>query len=255
MQKLIMCLITFDWQPNQHLILSANRDEFYKREALPLAPWPDQPSIIAGRDLEQNGTWLGISKNLRFAALTNVRALNVGPSNPPSRGELVSLFLLNPSNMEEALQQVLSTAEQYAPFNFIAGNAQQLWYLTNYPSPRLEHVSAGIHSLSNAQLDSPWPKAQLAQQQLQNWLKEPEDSLSLCSLLNRREPFADELLPETGVSYAFEKLLSAQFIHAPGYGTRCSTGLILRPTAASISEISWSEKGKQIDLASENITI
>ena len=250
-----MCLITFDWQPGQHLILSANRDEFYQRAALPLAAWPDQPNIIAGRDLEHNGTWLGISKSLRFAALTNVRALGVGPKNPPSRGELVSLFLLSSDSIESTMQLFLNKAEQYAPFNFIAGNAQQLWYLTNYPSPRLEPISAGIHSLSNAQLDSPWPKAQLAQQQLHNWLKVPKDSLSLCSLLNQREPFPDELLPDTGVGYAFEKLLSSQFIHSPNYGTRCSSGLILSPLAASISEISWSENGKQTDLISKTIDI
>lgn len=248
-----MCLITFDWQPNQHLILSANRDEFHHRAALPLAPWPDQPNIIAGRDLQHKGTWLGISKHLRFAALTNVRAPGVGPNNPPSRGELVSLFLLSTNSVPDTLQQLLNRAEQYAPFNLMAGDVEQLWYLTNYPCPRLEPISAGTHSLSNAQLDSPWPKAQLAQQQLTHWLKTPKDSLSLCSLLNRRQSFADNLLPNTGVEHALEKLLSAQFITSPSYGTRCSTGLILSPSSASISEISWSEEGKKIGSVSQQV--
>ena len=90
-----MCLLAFDWQPNQHLILSANRDEFHQRPTLPLAAWTDEPNIIAGRDLKQGGTWLGINKQLRFAALTNVRALGASPEHPPSRGELVSSFLLS----------------------------------------------------------------------------------------------------------------------------------------------------------------
>lgn len=250
---LYMCLLAFDWQPNQHLILSANRDEFYQRPTLPLAAWSDEPNIIAGRDLEHKGTWLGVSKNLRFATLTNVRALGVGPNNPPSRGELVSLFLSSPDSPDLAIKQLLDRAELYAPFNFIAGDIRQVWYLTNYPEPRLESVKAGTHSLSNAQLDTPWPKAQLAQQQLEDWLKEPKDSHSLSLLLNRREPFADEQLPDTGVGHSFEKLLSAQFIQSPNYGTRCSTGLILYASEAFISETSWGSEGELTDVISKKI--
>ncbi len=248
---LYMCLLAFDWQPNQHLILSANRDEFYQRPTLPLAAWSDEPNIIAGRDLD----WLGISKNLRFATLTNVRALGVGPSNPPSRGELVSLFLSSTDSPHVVIKQLLSQAEQYAPFNFIAGDIKQIWYLTNYPKPRLEVVTAGTYSLSNAQLDTPWPKAQLAQQQIKNWLKEPQDSQSLSLLLDRREPFTEDLLPKTGVGVELEKMLSAQFIQSPTYGTRCSTGLILYTSKAYISETSWDSYGKLANIVSERISI
>lgn len=249
-----MCLLAFDWQPNQHFILSANRDEFHQRPTLPLAAWTDEPNIIAGRDLKQGGTWLGINKQLRFAALTNVRALGAGPEHPPSRGELVSSFLLSAEDTDSTIKHLLAKAEQYAPFNLIAGDIKQLWYLTNYPSPRLERISAGTHSLSNAQLNTPWPKAELAQQQLQHWLTQPSDSQSLSLLLNRNQPFADEQLPNTGVGHAFEKLLSAQFIQSPNYGTRCSSGLILTAHEAQLTETSWDAEGKSTGMVYEKIS-
>lgn len=248
-----MCLLTFDWQPGQHLILSANRDEFYQRAALPLAVWQDEPRIIAGRDLEQGGTWLGVNTSRQFAALTNVRVLGVGPSNPPSRGSLVSAFLLDKRPIKDRVQTLLAEAKHYAPFNFIAGDIDQLWYLTNHPEPRLEAVNAGIHSLSNAQLDTPWPKAQLAQQQLQHWLKEPQDCPSLSVLLNRTAPFPDQDLPATGVPQPLEKLLSAQFIQSPEYGTRCSTGLVISSSEAQISETTWNAKGEETGVVSKTI--
>lgn len=248
-----MCLLVFDWQPNQHLILSANRDEFHQRPTLPLAEWPDEPNIIAGRDLEHHGTWLGVSKSLRFATLTNVRAIGVGPNDPPSRGELVRLFLTSLESPEAALMQLLSKADQYAPFNFIAGDIKQVWYLTNYPKPHLEAVKPGIHSLSNAQLDTPWPKAQLAQQQIKTWLNDPQDSHSLSLLLDHREPFAEDMLPHTGIGTELEKLLSAQFIQSPSYGTRCSTGLILQASEGSINEISWGADGETTDIIHNKI--
>lgn len=238
-----MCLLAFDWQPNQHLILTANRDEFYQRPTLPLAQWTDNPDIVAGRDLQHKGTWLGINKNLSFATLTNVRAPDKGPANPPSRGELVSLFLSSKDSSEDTLNHLLSRAALYAPFNLVAGDINQVWYLTNYPRPKLERVTAGTHSLSNAQLDSPWPKALLAQEQLQDWLKAPSSSDSLSTLLCRREQYADSLLPNTGFSKSFERLLSSQFIQSPNYGTRCSTGLILTKVHAEITETNWDSRG------------
>lgn len=239
-----MCLIVLDWQPGQSLSLSANRDEFFKRPSAPLCNWSDHPSVIAGRDLEQGGTWLGINKQGQWAALTNVRAPGIGPLEPRSRGHIVSDYLQQSLDPLSYAQTLLASAEQYAPFNLLVGDWQQLYYLSNYPDRRLEAVAPGIHALSNAQLDSPWPKAQLAQAQLQKWLKQPDSARSLANLLNRRHPFADNELPDTGVGLVWERLLSAQRILAPGYGTRCSTGLILRAAQAEISEISWSEDGQ-----------
>lgn len=249
-----MCLLVFDWQPNQHFILSANRDEFYQRPTLPLAAWEDEPSIIAGRDLKHKGTWLGINKELKFASLTNVRVADAAPENPPSRGELVQLFLSSQDSSEVTLKRLLAKAGLYAPFNLIAGDLEQVWYLTNYPSPRLEAVPAGTHSLSNAQLNSPWPKAELAKQQLTNWLKEPQDSQSLSLLLNRRQPYPDEQLPNTGFSKSFERILSSQFILSPNYGTRCSTGLIISTTEAHISETSWTAGGRSTGVVNKSIS-
>lgn len=243
-----MCLIVFDWQPNQRLVLSANRDEFFNRAAAPLAVWQDVPEIIAGRDLSQGGTWLGLNQtNLSFAALTNVRVLGVAPENPPSRGELVRDFLTSQQSAALWSQEFLSKAAAYAPFNLLVCDGVQLWYVTNYPTPSCTLVSPGIHALSNAQLDSPWPKAELAKQQLSQWLAANKDCASLAGLLSRRETFADDLLPHTGVALEWERLLSAQFIKANGYGTRCSTGLLLTPKQAEIYEMSWDINGQPTD--------
>lgn len=239
-----MCLIVLHWIPGQQLTLSANRDEFTHRPAAPLTVWHDAPDIIAGRDLEQGGTWLGLTRQHRFAALTNVRAPGAGPTNPPSRGHLVSDFLRSSTSTAAYAQTLHRYAHRYAPFNLLCGGLQQLWYITNHPQPACTALTPGLHVLSNARLNTPWPKARLARQQLQAWLQQPGDSASLARLLNRQQPFADHELPQTGVPADWERLLSAQFIHAPGYGTRCSTGLILTPAGADIHEISWDNAGQ-----------
>lgn len=237
-----MCLIVLNWQPGATLRVSANRDEFFQRLAAPLHSWQDFPNIIAGRDLTQGGTWLGINRQYQFAALTNVRVLGVGPDNPPSRGELVTQFLNSEQSAEQWSEQLLTQAAQYAPFNLLLGDVNSLWYISNYPQPNRQPLSAGTHVLSNAQLNSPWPKALLATEQLQHWLEQPaEQAFSLAKLLQHDQPFADSVLPHTGVSKEWERLLSAQFIRAPGYGTLCSTGLILTPSSADICEITWPE--------------
>lgn len=241
-----MCLIVFYWQPGKELLLSANRDEFYARKAAPLQQWQDHPNIYAGRDLSQGGTWLGVNQQRSFAALTNVRALGVGPKNPPSRGELVQQFLNSGLSAQEFSQQLLAKAHEYAPFNLLICDQQQLWYLSNYPKTNSFAVSSGTHVLSNAQLDIFWPKAELACNQLNQQLNQDDITTEkLALLLNHRQTFADEQLPNTGVGLELERMLSAQFIQSENYGTRCSTGVILTPQKACITEISWDNQGTQ----------
>ncbi|MDK2778113.1 MAG: NRDE family protein [Pseudomonadota bacterium] len=239
-----MCLIVFDWQPGQPrwLTLAANRDEFWQRPARPLHRWQDDADIIAGRDLEQGGTWLGITGQGRFAALTNIRAPGAGPQNPRSRGHLVADYLRATSHPEQWAATLRQSAADYAPFNLLAGDRHSLIYISNYPQLRCETVTPGVHSLSNAWLDTPWPKSRLAEQQLQHWLREPAEQ-TLPSLLSRRQPFADEQLPSTGVPAEWERMLSAQFIVSPAYGTRCSTALTGTAGQLTVHEISWQPDG------------
>jgi len=238
-----MCLIVFDWRPGEDhwLRLSANRDEFFKRPTQAMQEWPEQPGLWAGKDLEQGGTWMGVTESGRWSALTNVRALNVGPAEPRSRGELVLNYLTESIHPEQWIHSVDS--EQYAPFNLLVGNRDELWYLTNYPARRIERLKAGLYSLSNANLNSPWPKAELAKQQL---TETSEDfNTALAGLLNRREVWPDEELPDTGVPLVWERMLSAQFISAPGYGTRCSTGIHATGSQFALQEITWNESGTE----------
>lgn len=244
-----MCLIVFDWQPGTEcwLRLSANRDEVYRRPAATMHSWPEYPGLYAGKDLEQGGTWLGVTEEGRWAALTNVRAPGAGPEDPRSRGELVLSYLTSGQSPEDWLATV--KAEQYAPFNLLIGDQTELWYLCNHPQITARRLEAGLYSLSNAQLDSPWPKAELAKQQL------AQASPPYAGLLDRRQIWPDNELPQTGVPLLWERLLSAQFIIAPGYGTRCSTGIDARRGNMGLQEITWDETGTAVDEKTFNIVL
>ena len=221
-----MCLIVFAWRPThaQPLILAANRDEFYARPTLPLAQWEEAPQIYAGRDLEAGGTWLGINAEGRFAALTNIRE----PGKPPgrrSRGELVARFLTSDVSMDEYLSEIATRSSEYGGFNLLVGDRQQLHFLNgNDPVPR--RLEAGVYGVSNAGLDTPWPKLLKARAALSEHLDNPEPE-ALFRFLADPEAAADADLPSTGVGLATEKLLSSVFIASPNYGTRASTVLIV----------------------------
>ncbi|MHC8397498.1 NRDE family protein [Pseudomonas sp. LB3P93] len=222
-----MCLIVFAWRPGhaQPLIVAANRDEFYARPSLPLAQWPEAPQVHAGRDLEAGGTWLGIGANGRFAALTNIR----DPHQPPSRksrGELVAGFLLGDMPIDDYLSDVVRRSLEYAGFNLLIGNANELWHF-NARASEAVMLPPGVYGLSNAGLDTPWPKLLKARAALEEVLEDPQPE-ALLALLNdpQTAPFAE--LPDTGVGLATETLLSSVFIASPTYGTRASTALIVQ---------------------------
>ncbi|SEM82478.1 Uncharacterized conserved protein, contains NRDE domain [Pseudomonas sp. ok272] len=222
-----MCLIVFAWRPGhpQPLIVAANRDEFYARPSLPLAPWPEAPQVHAGRDLEAGGTWLGIGPGGRFAALTNIR----NPHQPParkSRGELVARFLTGERPIAEYLDDVIGRSVDYAGFNLLLGDPHELWYYSaQHTSARKLH--AGTYGLSNAGLDTPWPKLLKAKAALLEVLQDPQPQALLALLGDpQTAPFTD--LPDTGVGLATESLLSSVFIASPTYGTRASTALIVQ---------------------------
>ncbi|MGH8330908.1 MAG: NRDE family protein [Pseudomonas fluorescens] len=222
-----MCLIVFAWRPGhaQPLIVAANRDEFYARPSLPLAQWPEAPHVHAGRDLEAGGTWLGVGAHGRFAALTNIR----DPHQPPSRksrGELVAGFLLGNMSIDDYLSDVVGRSLEYAGFNLLVGNTNELWHF-NARETEAVMLPPGVYGLSNAGLDTPWPKLLKARAALEEVLDDPQPQ-ALLALLNdpQTAPFAE--LPDTGVGLATETLLSSVFIASPTYGTRASTALIVQ---------------------------
>lgn len=219
-----MCLIVFAWAPGspQPLLLAANRDEFYARPSLPLAEWKDAPGVFAGRDLEAGGTWLGITASGRFAALTNIR----DPSQPTrsrSRGELAADYLLGDLSPDNYLRQVMDKAEHYAGFNLLLGDTSQLWHY-NPRENQPQRLQAGLYGLSNASLNTAWPKLQRARAALENCLHAPYSEHLLTLLADTWQP-ADHQLPDTGIGLASERLLSSIFISSASYGTRASTAL------------------------------
>ena len=217
-----MCLIVLAYKvhPEYPLILAANRDEFLERPTEKAHFWPDAPHILAGRDLRAGGTWLGITRSGRFAALTNHRDLRrPAVVNSPSRGQLVRLAL------EDELAGLDTSV--YEGFNLLHGATDALMYHSNVNG--LDHVLVpGVHGLSNHLLNTPWPKVQRAKRRLTELVQagtmDPQD---LFRMMGDTTPADDHDLPDTGIGASWERLLSSMHIVAEGYGTRCSTVLLV----------------------------
>ncbi|MCW2294901.1 uncharacterized protein with NRDE domain [Pseudomonas sp. BIGb0408] len=217
-----MCLIVLAWRPGHRLplLVAANRDEFYARPTAALAEWPQMPGLIAGRDLQAGGTWLGIGPGGRFAALTNIRDPRA-PQGSRSRGELPLRFLQGDLEPEAFLDRLHSGAADYSGFNLLVGDRQQLCHY-NSQSGRIEVLQPGIHGISNADLDTPWPKLQRAKAALTSALERADEETLFALLANTAKP-ADAALPDTGVGLDTERLLASIFIASANYGTRAST--------------------------------
>ncbi len=225
-----MCIILFAFQvvPEYPLVLIANRDEFYDRPALPAGWWPDEPDIYAGRDVAAGGTWLGVTRGGRFAAVTNYRDPSA-PQGPRSRGELVVNFLRSGSSPSEYMLSLHRSQDEYSPFNLIAGaitpQRTDLAYFSNR-GDEITHLQPGIYGLSNHFLDTDWPKIQSGKKKLEELVSaQVVDDDPLFDLLADPALAADAELPDTGIPYEREKALSSIFISTPDYGTRCSSVL------------------------------
>ncbi len=221
-----MCLIllAYDVHPQFRLILAANRDEFYDRPTLPMAFWEDHPDILAGRDLKGGGTWLGITRSGRLAAITNYREPGGPKPDAPSRGRLVSGFLSGNSSPKAYLDAVSLTSQTYSGFNLIVGNASGLFYHSNR-KPGIHRLDPGWYGLSNHLLNSPWPKVEKGIALLKSAVSD-SDSVkmpAIFQLLKNRDFPPDDRLPDTGVGIEWERILSPMFIQSHGYGTRSST--------------------------------
>jgi uncharacterized protein with NRDE domain len=209
------------------LILAANRDEYYDRPSEPPRFWKDSPDLLAGRDLIAGGTWLGITKKGRIAALTNYRdPLNMR-QNATSRGRLVKEFLLSHDDPSLYLEHIRNAKDQYNGFNLIVGNREDLFWYSNRKD-EVRPLQSGVYGVSNRFLDTPWPKIIRAKALFQEALSEDNPSPSaLFRLLQDRMIAPDDLLPETGVGLEWERILSPIFIASPTYGTRSSTLVLI----------------------------
>jgi uncharacterized protein with NRDE domain len=223
-----MCLIVLAWQviPGTPLIAAANRDEFYDRPAAPAAWWEDHPQVYAGRDLRGGGTWLGVTRDGRFAALTNIRAPSEKRSNAPSRGALVANYLTGQATAQEYIDEIAVNADSFNGFNLLVGDCNQLVWFSNgkKDDPRNGRpLAPGIYGLSNDLLDSPWPKVVRTKAQFASLLCQGAPEEAFFEMLTDTTRASDCRLPKTGVGMEMERLLSAVCIESPNYGTRAST--------------------------------
>lgn len=226
-----MCLITFAYKshPKYNLILAGNRDEFYGRPTRKAQFWTEEkyPDILAGKDLKGGGTWLGVHKDGRWGALTNYRDPKIQKEDPPTRGELVLDFLKSGKSAMDYLQEVTQKAEEYNGFNLLLWDAKGFYHYSNQ-NKKVTNISDGIHGISNALLDTPWPKLTSANRQLTEIIKKQEiDKEQLFKLLKDERKAPEEELPVTGIPKELEKAVSSIFIKTENYGSRCSTVLLI----------------------------
>jgi uncharacterized protein with NRDE domain len=249
-----MCLVLLVWRlhPQYPCLLAANRDESHARATAPAGWWPDRPQILAGRDLKAGGTWLGVTRTGRFAALTNYRDPErrrvpaPAVAALPSRGALVTAMLESGASVAECLVYLREVGANFYAFNLIFSDGERLGIYESVPGCGRE-LGPGIYGLSNHLLDTPWPKVRNAKNRLEESLLQMTDTAPLLALLRDDRPAPDEELPQTGIRLEWERLLSSAFVRAPDYGTRCSTIIrIDQRGRAYFDEWSWDSVGADI---------
>lgn len=223
-----MCLILLAHRahPDYPLVVAANRDEWYSRPTAPAGFWPDAPDVFAGRDLEANGTWMGITRDGRFAALTNFRDPARNRPQAPSRGGLVRDFLTGDASPAAYLDALDAVADRFNGFSLLVGDRDALLYYSNRGGER-RAIEPGVHGLSNHLLDVPWPKVRDGKARLAERLNGGVDVDGLLEVLGDARLAPDDELPQTGVALEWERRLSALKIETPEYGTRASTVLLV----------------------------
>jgi len=240
-----MCLILIARysRPEVALQIAANRDELFARPASPADWWTESSDILAGRDLQAGGTWLGVSRSGRFAAITNFRDPASRRENAPSRGSLVGNYLQGKATPTQYLDQISAAMRDYNGFSLLVGDREQLWFLSNRGNGMIS-VPPGIHGLSNHLLNEPWPKVNRGKARMAELIAEPFDAEGYFSLLADEETAPDDQLPQTGISLDRERKSSAIRIRDPIYGTRCSTILqIAADGNVELHERSFSASG------------
>lgn len=229
-----MCLIVLAWQVDENcpLVVAANRDEYYDRPSRAAHWWGSPHCVFAGRDLRAGGTWCGVDRKGRFAAVTNVREENTADNDcheallqsPLSRGRLVADYFAAHCTAKTWACQVADKGGQYGPFNLLVGDSEQLWFVSNRDCVSVRHLPAGVWAVSNGQWKDRWPKAEWAKSELKSIINTGcYNKKTLFGLLSNTQPAPDHCLPGTGIGLAQERLLSPVFVRGECYGTRVST--------------------------------
>ena len=234
----MMCILAVSFKTHAEfpLIIASNRDEFYVRKTEAAHIWQDAPHILAGRDAEQGGTWLGVSKTGRFVAITNFRNPTLPEKGTYSRGQIASGFLNSESSAKSFAELLQQQRDLYGPFNVLLFDGDQLFHYNNI-TDTITELQPGIHGLSNATINTPWPKVELLKSDFADVLHNPTFSDdALFAILNNRTKALDEALPSTGIPLELERNLSPIFIQFEGYGTRCSTVIRLTATQWQFTE-------------------
>lgn len=242
-----MCLLVFSYKqhPKYDFIFAANRDEFYERPTRPAQFWEKYPSVLAGKDMEAGGTWMGVTKDGKFSALTNYRDPSTLKENAPSRGHLVLHYLTENISPKNYMSQVDEKAEKYNGFNLLAGTMNRLMYYSNQQK-KVTKILPGLYGLSNKLLDTPWPKVQHAKADLHEIINSGKISdQALFDLLKYDQPAPDKELPDTGIPKELERAVSPVFIKTENYGTRSSTILLIDKSGHITFEERRFKKGTQ----------
>ena len=231
-----MCLIYLAWRrhPRYPLVVAANRDEYHTRPAAPAHWWEDAPGVLAGRDLEAGGTWMGITRGGRFAAVTNYHDPAAGRrAGAPSRGALVGAFLTGGESAPEYLDRVVEEGHRYNGFSLLAMDGETLAFASNR-SPEAMRLDPGVYGLSNHLLDTPWPKVTSGKAELERLVAKPGVRVpDLLALLAPRER-EEALCADTGSDLGRMQWHSSRFILGGPYGTRASTVVLLDAGGAGI---------------------
>ena len=232
-----MCLIVIAWKARDDLplIVAANRDEWRDRPAEPAHWWTGHPGLLAGRDLKAGGTWMGTTRNRRFAAVTNFRDPAERRSTAASRGGLVTDYLTGREAPEAFLDSLAATASRYNGFNLILGDGRELWYFGSREGAA-RRIEPGVHALSNHLLDEPWPKVARGRSAMESALADADPAPRLFEALSDASGADDHALPSTGVPIEWERRLAAALITGEEYGTRCSTVMTWSRSGATAFE-------------------
>lgn len=221
-----MCLILAAWDahPDYKLVVASNRDEFFERTSVPMHWWEDVP-VLGGRDLTAGGSWMTLSATGRFAAVTNVRDFTRPDAALRSRGEIPVGFCAGDASPADYCHDL--PGEEFTGYNVLASDLESLWWTSNWAGAALP-LDAGVYGVSNAALDTPWPKVVNGKRRFADALAKRADVEDLFEVLADDAVAPDELLPDTGVGLELERLVSPSFISSTDYGTNASTVLRIR---------------------------
>ena len=239
-----MCLIVVGLGVARYpLIVAANRDEQHARPAARAAWWPELAQVLAGRDLQAGGTWLGVDRGGRIAAVTNIRELE-RPVGLRSRGSLVVDYLAGAGSAERYAERATRDGAEFGPFNLLVGDGPDLWFASNRAPP--VRLGAGLHSFSNAPAGVEWPKTASARAGTERLLTDPSPIEALFALLGERDDSGS----------AEQRYQRAHFVVGPVYGTRCSTVVLVDAAGrVTFAERSFDAAGRVVGEVRETFEV